>query len=71
MQAGRTQFWMLTPCIRPLRDSYFARAWLAEGWACSNKSLGDATLCCTGFLVYSMKPSEVAGCVGTFFGEVL
>lgn len=62
---------MLTPSVSPLTGSYFARAWLAEGWAYTSKSLGDAPLCCTGFIVYNMKSSEVAGCVGTFFGEVL
>lgn len=71
MQAQRTQFYMLTPSISPLRVSCFAGAWLSEEWACGNESLADATLCCAGFIVYSMKSSEVAGCVGMFFGEVL
>lgn len=32
---------------------------------------GGCPLCCTGFIVYSIKSSEVARCVGVFLWEVL
>lgn len=65
LQAVMIQFQSLTPQYKSLNWLLFFQSLVAEGQACSSKSVRDPTLCCTGFTVYNMN-REVAGHVCKF-----